>query len=251
MNKQKVLNHLKSIGLSDDESALYLYLLSNGESTPLQISRDIQLNRSKIYRITEDLKEKKLIEETESAWGRKLRAAAPENLELMLKEEELKLEEKKDTFKTLITDLKSMTPVNTNSFYVKYFSGTDGLKQMMWNELKAKEIYSFSHGFFNQIVGKSFADKIRKEYVVRNVKLWIIENDITTPTKENQEYYKHNFTAKTLDKRTLEIEHMIDIYEDVVSIIDWDNEKRSGIEIHNSALARMFKGIFQHYWSLV
>ena len=44
-------------------------------------------------------------------------------------------------------------------FEVIHYQGTEGLKKMLWNELKAKEILVFGYENTNKFVGKEFADK--------------------------------------------------------------------------------------------
>ncbi|MDQ6985603.1 MAG: helix-turn-helix domain-containing protein [Candidatus Dojkabacteria bacterium] len=220
INKQILIEKLKELSLDSDEASLYLHLYEHGEQTPLEISRDTNINRSKIYRITESLKGKKIIEETESAWGKKLSAAPAENLELIITEAEQKIKTQKDVLNDLIQDLKDLKPIESNSFSVKYYSGLDGVKQVLWNELHLKKVYSFSHGMFNDVVREKFANKIRKEYVTRKIELLILENQVTTPDKQNLEYYEHNFTSKVINTKILDIQHMIDICDDTIAIID-------------------------------
>ena len=63
MNKQIVLTQLQQFGLDDIETTLYIHLIENGPKTPLDLSRETSVNRSRIYRYIDRLKAKKLIEE--------------------------------------------------------------------------------------------------------------------------------------------------------------------------------------------
>ena len=82
MNKQLILKQLVDIGLEEIEANIYLHLLENGPRTHLELSRETNTDRSKIYRYVEKLLKKNLIEESNDAWGKKLQAAKPSNIEL-------------------------------------------------------------------------------------------------------------------------------------------------------------------------
>ncbi len=88
MNKQQNIDQLMNLGLEDIEAVLYVHLLENGEQTPLELSRELNINRSKIYRYIEKLVAKKLIEQSVVDRGIRLKASDPKNLEIMLGDKE-------------------------------------------------------------------------------------------------------------------------------------------------------------------
>ena len=61
MNKNELINYLTNLGLTEDEVAVYLGLLEKGEGTPLSISRLTGINRTKVYRLIEQMERRKLL----------------------------------------------------------------------------------------------------------------------------------------------------------------------------------------------
>jgi sugar-specific transcriptional regulator TrmB len=251
MNKQIIIEKLKTIGLQEDEIKVYLYLLEFGPKTLLEISRETTLNRSKIYRLIDSMKSHNLIETIDEGWGQKLRAAPPANLEILIDKEASELEAKRKELPSILEMLSGLGTNTQTLFEVKHYKGIEGIKQMVWNELKAKEIVVFSRGEFNEMVGKAFAEKVREEAVLRKQRIYEISNDSQNNFTENLNYQSKHYQGKVISEKQLLIMHHIDIYNDTISIYNWHEKPISGIEIINKPLAEMFKQIFQNYWESI
>src|SRR3990167_9821405 len=96
MNKQIIITQLEQFGLDEVEVQIYLNLLAGGAKTPLDLSRETNINRSKIYRYLDRLKQKRLIEETDKGRGLRLKAASPDSLQLLILEKEQQLKSQKE-----------------------------------------------------------------------------------------------------------------------------------------------------------
>lgn len=251
MNKQLLTTQLTTLGLDNIEAAIYIYLLENGPKTPLELSREINIDRSKIYRCIEKLTKKKLLEESNASWGKKLRAANPQNISLYIQEKEDELKSQKQSLPEILDDLMKLPTQSMGGFEVKHYKGIDGLKQMFWNQLSAKkEILAFSYQTKNEVVGKSFAEKIRAEQVARKIKLLEIENE----TDQGDYWYtdvpnwSKFYDSKHIDKKDLEIKQYIAIFNDTVAIMNWTKGEEAGVEIVNSSFAQMQKQLFWRFW---
>lgn len=252
MNKQILIEQLETLGLSDDEAEVYLFLLENGPRTPLELSRQTSINRSKIYRLVEVMQEKKLLEDTKSAWGQKLVAAPPDNLELIIMREEEQVKQKKDLLTGLIDDLQELPGETHSSFQTKHYKGMEGMKQMFWNGLKAKEetlIFGFSS--IDKFTDWKFAEKLRQEAVDRKLHYFEITNTKLSSDwaniKELLEIYQK---TKWINPTKLTIKQYTEIHDDIVRVYNWDKKELAGIEIINTNLAEMMKQIFWHYWEI-
>ena len=82
-------------------------------------------------------------------------------------------------FPEIMNELSSLPSRLENKFEIKHYDGLDGLKQMMWNQLAAKkEILLYGYQTRNEIVGASFADKVREEQMRRKITLYEIEEEV-------------------------------------------------------------------------
>lgn len=135
-------------------------LLERGAKTPLDLSRETNINRSKIYRYLDRLKAKRLIEEADKGRGLTIKAANPDSLQLFILEKEQQLRNQKELLPDLMKELAALPATGGKSgFEVKHYHGTEGLKQMLWNHLAAKK----------EILVFGFAETIRQEQVDRKI----------------------------------------------------------------------------------
>ncbi len=255
MNKQALAESLTQLGLSPAEIIIYIHLLKSEPKTPLELSRELNINRSKMYRLLEDLIQKKLLEEHGLNRGFKVKAASVQNLELLVSSEEEKAKTMREFLPDLISSLSSFSSFIRDSFEILHYRGTDGLKQMLWNELRSKEVLIFGNSTINDFVGKKFGDKHRREAVIRNIQYREIGNELRFKSKDQSFYnsaknWEKVYQYKQISEKILKIRHSVETYNDTVSIINWKNGKEAGIEIINKPLAQMQRQIFWKFWNI-
>ncbi|MBI3366146.1 hypothetical protein HY041_00770 [Candidatus Roizmanbacteria bacterium] len=237
MNKQIVLTQLQQFGLDNIEIALYIHLIENGPKTPLDLSRETSVNRSRIYRYLDRLKAKKLIEEVNLGRGITLKASNPNNLELLILEKEQELKIQRENLTNIIKELTSFPVDQPKNIEIKHYHGEEGLKQILWNHLSAKkEILVFGYENRNNIAGKAFAEKIRYEQVERKITKIEVENATDqgdywyTAVPNWGKYYKSRY----IPPKILDIKQYQVIYNNTISILSWGDGHKVGVEIENS-----------------
>lgn len=259
MNKQIIKEQLEQFGLTTAEVEVYLHLIEQGAKTPLKLSRETGIERSKIYRLLESLSEKKLIEETFSERGKKVQAAQPNNLELLIHVEEASYKKKISDKKELIPDLVeilSQLPQKTNvSFELCHYKGLDGLKQMLWNELKGKDVLIFSYKPLEPLVGSSFTSKHIDEALARNIRFKEMSNYEVTEQSNVTLYNKvanpkKIYVHKHIPENVFKIGQGMVTYNNTVAIYNWKDDEFVGIEIINKPFAESFRQIFKHFWTI-
>ena len=253
MNKLNLSGKLSQFGLEDIETDIYLYLLERGPRTPLELSRELNTDRSKIYRSIEKLTQKKLVEQSHTNWGKKFRAASPQNLKLFLQEKEEALKTQKDSLPDLIKELSSSPSYTEREFEVKHYRGQEGVRQMLWNQLSTKkEILAFSYKNKNDMVGKPYAEKIRSQQVVRKIMLYELENEIDQGKYwyTNVSLFKDFYKSHYISPKILKIKQYIAIFNDTVTVINWIDKQEIGVEIINKSFADMQRQLFWKFWHL-
>lgn len=253
MNKQIIANQLAQFGLDEIEVHIYLNLLEKGAKTPLDLSRETNINRSKIYRYIERLQAKRLIEEIDKGRGLRLKAASPDSLQLLILEKEQQLKNQKELLPDLLKELTTMPGDARSVFEVKHYHGTEGLKQMLWNHLSAKkEILVFGYENRNLIAGKAFAETIREEQVARHITKIEIEN----ATDQGNYWYTKVpnwgkfYRSRYIPPKILTMKQYQVIFNDTISILSWADGNKVGVEITNPSFAAMSKQIFWKFWDI-
>jgi sugar-specific transcriptional regulator TrmB len=254
VNKLNIKEKLSLLGLTDNQAEIYLLLLKQGSTSLLELSRQSTINRTTIYRIVEDLKKMNLVETVLADRGLKVKAAGPENLNLLAAQKEAELNRLKTNLADLIADLSVIKDQPAPSTQVVYFRGVNGLKQLLWNVLKAKgESVGYGFADWNQSVGREFAEKLRTERVKRRVFDREIQNtDQANPISDwtNVKDYRQVYHCRYLPRKIVNINHDTYIYNDVFAFYYFIKDELFGIEIHNAEIARTQKQIFEVLWKL-
>ncbi len=244
---------LEEYGLRASEALVYVLLLKQGPQTVLAISRFLSLDRSKVYRVIEQLRQRKLIEHSQAGWGKKIKAAPAENLALLVQAEVEQAQAKQENIASIISELQANSFGASAGFEIKNYVGKDGLRQMFWNQLAApdRKILCFSHLNRNAVVGKKFAETIRAEQIKKQIMLYEVENDteqddeVYTKLKGWEKFYK----LRTISPALCEIKHHVAISGHTVSIINWLEDGEVGVEIINESFAKMQRQLFQNIWN--
>jgi sugar-specific transcriptional regulator TrmB len=251
LNKQIITAQLLQFDLDEVEVQIYLALLENGPKNPLDLSRETSINRTKIYRYLDRLKRKRLVEESDLGRGLMLKAASPDTLQLLVAETEQKLKSQKELLPEILKEI-AVLPQNAPSLFdIKHYHGDEGLKQMLWNHLAAKkELYIFGYQYRNDIVGKSFAETVRSEQVNRKIVVKEIENE----TDQGNYWYTDvpnwglYYQSRYIPPQILRIRQYQAIFNNTISIMNWTDNNKVGIEITNESFANMYKQIFNKFW---
>lgn len=253
MNRQNILGELLRLGLDSTEAKIYLHLVEFGPITPLKLSREISINRTKIYRYIDRLKKLGLIEDSNVGWGLELKAASPQNFAILIQQKEKTVKEQKDILDSLVNQVSHLPTFSKREFEIQHYFGQEGLKQMMWNQLSAKkEILQFAFETRNEAVGKKYAELIRQNQVDRRIKLYEIEN----ATDQGDYWYTdvggwaNYYDSRHIPSRILTIKQNFSVFNNTLSIMNWHENTLVGIEITNTYLAQMQEKIFWTFWEI-
>jgi DNA-binding MarR family transcriptional regulator len=253
-NKNTTLQYLQALNLSGDEAKLYLELLKKPASH-LELSRKTGINRTKVYRLADQLEKRSLITTKTDDGGTFLVAADPSTLEVTLVTEEERLKQQRAIFKQLLPGLQELqnSKNSSDSFSVNSYEGVEGFKQMLWHELKATgEVVVFGSGTLEALVpSKRWAEKHRAMSVEAGYTL----RELLNPGKKIEEFthnsdFMNQYNKRYISADILNMEHQIAIYNDTVAMYAWRGDQKVGTEVVNVANATMMRQMFEHYWKI-
>ena len=253
-NKNDIQKYLTAYGLTADEAKTYLALLEKPLSH-LELARKTGINRTKIYRIADDLERLSLVKTEQLDSGKLLSASEPKNLEVALVNKEQELKAKRTVLDQLLPSLDGMfkQTAEDTKFSVSTYEGYAGMKQMLWNELKTGgEILVFGSGVLEDLVGsRRWAEAHRQKTLDVDYKIRELNNHGKKPINftKNAEFHK-NFSRKFIAEDILNLEQQIVVYNDTVGFYHWRDDQKVGAEIHNKAFANTMRQMFEMYWGL-
>ncbi len=242
--------YFKNLGLTQEESEILNYLTKHKRQSILQISRGTAIERTKIYRVIDNLLKNGFIVQSKDYKSNYYSVASPSRF-WDLKEK--KHEEAKVLENNWAKFVSQLTQKNaTQTTDVRYYKGREGIKQILWNELQAdKEIRSFTYRNLQDVVSRQWFKKWAKEVDA----LGIILKDLRT-----HEFDKYDKTKKFkplkfkadiiryLPKKYKDFYLAVDIYNDIVVLYDWRDNEVFAVEIQNKNFAKFMKTMFDEYW---
>src|SRR3989339_405176 len=163
-------SQLKNLGLSENESKVYLAMLELGPATVLEIAAKALMNRPTVYVQIESLKQRGLVSTQSKGKKQIFIAESPSQLESMLEREQKNLEVKKEELSRMLPDLTTMFNLSDQKPQVRYFEGITGLEKMRDEFLKTKEKILYAITCYDMVRGvfpKTVANK--KNYSDRRV----------------------------------------------------------------------------------
>ena len=125
-----IIDKLQSIGLTGNESRVYLFLLEHKISKAGTICSGLNIPNSHIYHLLEKLIGKGIINFKIVNNVKVFRPVNPESLFSLFREKERQLEKEKDDLKDFISSLKKIEPEVDKQNDFKYFEGINGIRSM-------------------------------------------------------------------------------------------------------------------------
>ncbi len=240
---------LERVGLTKNESIVYLTLLQSGTSKTGEILVKSGLNSGKIYEILESLKAKGLASESLINNIRFFSAAPPSQILkwLDLKKEEIvsdqnliknELSQLESLRKEGIKEVKAITYIGFRGFKTAIEEALSTLKE--GDEILGMGITSKKDKKFNDLWLKIGEERAKKKIKAKNL------------FSEKSDFFKSYKKVKLTENRILEgiTPVTVDIFgEDKVLILNYQ-EPASCILIYDKNTATSFKNFFYQLWKL-
>ncbi|MDD3647631.1 MAG: helix-turn-helix domain-containing protein [Candidatus Dojkabacteria bacterium] len=251
--------NLKNLGLTSDEARIYRHLLSDDTLSIIELSHKINIPRTTLYRIIDSMKAKGFVRVLLISGTKKVEATPPDMLHKILQLENEKLQK----LRRAINTLESILPSPRNSKIqteVKFYLGLSGMKQLVWNVLRAKKTLGYTIWGRDMVIGKDFDRKLMAEYRKRKMQDYIIIKDSTAKmlvtaikTKQKGDVdppYKGLQHVRILRDKDFCLYGDTYIYDDTYAVNYWDEGEIVGVEIRNPEIAKIQEGIFWTLWEI-
>ena len=248
-----VRTYFAKLGLEPQVADIYLALYASGPQTISELSRSSGVERTRIYRLIDTLLSSNLIE-VESHYKRGVIKAAPiANLNILIAEREQELKSLQDEL-GLIQQVLGRNSLSSPATRVQFYHGTEGVKQMYWNETKATtEALSILHQnmqintksrFFERWVaacnqkGLHFRGIVSDQFLA-DQKQWYSAHD-----NEKLAHWQERY----ISPEVFAIAHGMVIYDNVTAYFNWKDSEIFGVEIYNQEIADTQRQLFNLLW---
>lgn len=251
---------LEKLNLDNEQISVYLYLLQNGGSTILQLSKGTKINRTALYRLCEKMAASGFLKKHADAHTTIYEAASVTFLKTKVESIVSNAAAIQDEYKEIEQVYQKLINVKNHRIKVIHYTGSEEVKQLIWNSLDAKNVnVGFGYRTMSEAVGKDFIVKWwnectrrrRRQKVLANPGTFEMKNTVDATTQEKYDKNLPNIMQeKVIDTKIFKINQETFIYNDVYAIIQWDKNEIFGVEIYNQAVADQQREIFDLLWKL-
>ena len=237
--------HLREIGLTDNEIRIYLELLKQGEALASELANRTKVNRTLTYQILNKLLERGLISYVIKNNTKYFKSAHPSKLIDFLKDKELNIQE-------LIPELSKLTKSKEKKYDVELYEGLEGLKTILNDVIrtKPKEFLDLTSGMTTIISPPYYMDNWEKRRIKAKIYGRFLFNYTEIGRKRGKQLAKLKLSkVKYLPKGLMSPSHIY-IYENKVGITLWEKESLFGILIKSQEIANRFREFFNWFWKI-
>lgn len=234
---------LASIGLSEQETAVYVATLELGEATVQEIARKSGVKRTSIYNFIDKLKDRQILFETKKKKRHVFSAAHPKHL---LEMERLRLHELESTMPQLL----AIHNLSTRKPRVTFYEGVEGIKEIYGDMLEVRSpIVAWSdQKHLWQVLGKDYGEYFPPERAKRGITFKGIAND----TPENRSLSKNDEkllreTKFMSAKHDLKTE--INVYADKVLMASLRSSPAFAVLIQDQGIADTLRATWAELWN--
>lgn len=238
-----VLSLLKQAGLLESEIKTYLYLLEQGVSTPPQIAKGTGIARPNLYGVLRSLMERNLIVEQKKGKRSVYLASDPSALVHTL-------EARAEAMKQVLPDLRALLVAQKNKPSIKFFEGTEQVKEIFYEMLEARQVYGVAstkrlYDALGWDFFKTYIGKMRDRQIF--LKDILTTDSIDTSAKTPIGLLKGMYDTRLLPKEIADLPVDVLVWDDKVALISTE-EPVFGTLIKNPAIAQVMKIMFELSW---
>jgi len=249
-NTDKVIEFVQKMGFSAEAARVYQALVLRGAMSLSELSRESGVERTRLYRQVPEWVTQGLLQELLAYKSRRYAAVEPTTLADKLREQKKQIAE----LELQIPEIEQMASkaMGQQKTKVKYYRGVEGIKQILWNESKARsEVVGYTYRNLVEGVGKDFFEEYARELEKNKVKMRDLRADAFMESTKSEGFVKRHIEDsgwRYLPDSTMNLTHNLDVYDDVVAMYYWDDNDIWGVEIQNARMAEMQRSIFETLW---
>lgn len=238
---------LRSVGLDDKESQLYLTGLQLGSAPASDYAKATSLNRITAYNTLEQLTAKGLFTLVRKARGKWYSPVPPEHLSVEVRKNAQALER-------IVPELRSMQGSSERRPHVRFFEGWEGVKRVYEDTLTAKgELLNFANSAVVRRHWPDYDAEYVDERVKRRIRLRGIAPDDETGRKVHGEDRKRLREIRLVPAKDFDFTNEINVYDHKVAICSFDsglhgNSDMFGVIIESREVAETQRQIFEMAW---
>jgi len=243
IKNEKLLKILHEIGLTKNESSVYLASLSLGPAPILKIARASGIKRTTVYTLVESLKDKGLMSVEIHGWKQLFVAEDPKHLDAIL-------ESRKIRFHEMLPEFSALYNLKGSESIIKYYEGTMAM-QSLYDDLLAETrpkdywcVISDAKSFFN--IDKKFFNNFVKRRAKKNLDIKLLLQD-SKEARHSKEYQQNNNASVKIFPKNMKLSARVTITPHRI-VFGQLTPPYSSVSLTNPHIIQMQKDMFNMLW---
>jgi len=246
---------LKTLGLTESETKIYLYLLTHGESIASIVAKRLDMKRVTVYSALESLEQKAVIASFIKNNVAHFDAIEPEEIEALCEQkvtEMKRLQQRAATLKDEFRKLRNMGKMPTLEIRgkLKYYQGLEAVTDLIVETLQEKEPEQLCFGlntYHAELAGNDWQEytkkRVQKKMAVRSIQP-DTEAAIEYKTRDVKELRETRLVPHTKFPGKCEI----NIIGNMIAMFSTRGREPSGMKLYNPDMAQALRSLFELAW---
>ncbi|MCX6750662.1 MAG: helix-turn-helix domain-containing protein [Candidatus Pacearchaeota archaeon] len=234
------LQALEDLGLTSNEAKIYFVLSRAGSLTAGEITKNVDLHRSRVYEALDRLMKKGLVKYTITNKTKYFNVKDPEALLELIAERKANIEK-------ILPSLKEMQDHQDNKYAVETYLGIGGVKSVLKESLKAERYDVFGAPQQSiDILGEAYWKNYNLKANESKIKMRMIFNEELRSWSKVITKINIGTTIRFLEKQFDNLTETL-ILEDKIIILIWTIQP-IGIIIREKTVSKAYKQFFELLW---
>jgi hypothetical protein len=252
--QQAIRIYFQKLGLELAVADIYIALHGYGPQTISELSRTAKVERTRIYRLIDQLMDSNLVE-IETRHKRGIIKAAPiANVRILLNRREEALRNLQDEL-GLIEQSLARNSLSSGATRLQLYNGPAGIRQLLWKALSATTPLDwYRHRLLEEVTGRQFMVSWEQEFERQaRHQRWLTQAGFvaawqrTSATRATKRLPEQT-TCRRLDTGLCRITTTILLYDDTCAYLQWGDGDIIGYELHDHIAAAMQRQLYEHLW---
>ncbi len=251
---KRVIGALKTVGLTELEAQIYLYVLHHGPCGATKVYKGLEHDKSSTYRVLDELVEDGLLETLGDGYGQKYKVSNPNFvLELARSQREELSQAERDIF-DLVRNLEGPTVDAYKQRNIRVYEGIRGVKETWERQLYSKDkivreigttailaaLFDDYQAFMASHAEKRVRENIFLRSLVSGLDLDPVIDQSSAETMKEVRFLPQGFTLQAA----------VTIYGDVVSFHYPRGDQVRGVLIEDEIISNLVKSLFDQIWQI-
>ena len=246
-----ISTYLEKLDIEPDATRVYIELVKTGHTSALQLAKATTISRTQVYRHLEALQKHGLVSAEQLSYGTLYRPLPLDNIESLIANREAEAAAIRRNLGGMVQALQALAGGSGPKATVQHYYGRAGLKQVNWNLTKAdKEFRVFEAARLSQHLDQAFARRCREQCIQRGLHTRDLTNALTIKHKEVEPIDRNLSQYRHIDPDLLTITFEVYIYNDIVTMLDYQQSNEMAIEMHHPSFNKMMTQLFDAMWAV-